>query len=278
MGGSTVDATDDPREALSAAHEFLAANPIEHNLVLTLLHDRVAEPLPGRYWWTHEGDHVEGFVLQSPRTFRATTTPIPSAALPVLVDAVAADAPDLSGVMGEAATAARFAGCWTDRHPVAASPSDAGRLYRLDRVAAPPRAPGHLRRARLADRALLIPWADHFQEETGPGPSESAAAIDRRLREERLWVWEHGDVVSMALAARPVAGVVRVSWAYTPAEQRQRGYATACVAALSESMLATEAHTCTLYTELANPTSNAIYKRIGYRPVAEILGYRFDRA
>jgi predicted GNAT family acetyltransferase len=32
---------------------------------------------------------------------------------------------------------------------------------------------------------------------------------------------------------------------------------------------------CFLYTDLSNPTSNAIYERIGYRRVAESTEYRF---
>jgi uncharacterized protein len=32
---------------------------------------------------------------------------------------------------------------------------------------------------------------------------------------------------------------------------------------------------CILYTDLGNPTSNSIYRRIGYRAVAECLRYRF---
>jgi predicted GNAT family acetyltransferase len=31
-----------------------------------------------------------------------------------------------------------------------------------------------------------------------------------------------------------------------------------------------------LYTDLANPTSNSIYRRIGYRAVAEVLRYGFE--
>jgi predicted GNAT family acetyltransferase len=31
-----------------------------------------------------------------------------------------------------------------------------------------------------------------------------------------------------------------------------------------------------LYTDLANAVSNSIYRRLGYRAVAEVLRYRFD--
>ena len=32
---------------------------------------------------------------------------------------------------------------------------------------------------------------------------------------------------------------------------------------------------CVLYTDLDNPTSNAIYQRLGYEPVDEALRYAF---
>ena len=35
---------------------------------------------------------------------------------------------------------------------------------------------------------------------------------------------------------------------------------------------------CLLYADLANPTSNGIYRAIGYRPVAELVRYEFDAA
>jgi uncharacterized protein len=68
---------------------------------------------------------------------------------------------------------------------------------------------------------------------------------------------------------------VSVSAVYTPPEQRRKGYATACVAALSRRLLASGYDYCALFTDLANPTSNDIYYQIGYRPVADFDEYRF---
>jgi predicted GNAT family acetyltransferase len=79
----------------------------------------------------------------------------------------------------------------------------------------------------------------------------------------------------MADSLEPVAGVVRVSGVYTPPEQRKRGYAAACVNALSNYFRGA-GYRCILYTDLGNPTSNSIYQRIGYRAVAEALRYRFE--
>jgi predicted GNAT family acetyltransferase len=79
----------------------------------------------------------------------------------------------------------------------------------------------------------------------------------------------------MAVAREPVDEVVRLSGVYTPPEKRNHGYAAACVHALSRR-LRDAGHRCILYTDLANPTSNSIYRRIGYRAVAEALRYRFE--
>ena len=66
---------------------------------------------------------------------------------------------------------------------------------------------------------------------------------------------------------------VAVNGVYTPPEWRRRGYATACVAELSERLLEQGFEFCVLYTDLENPTSNGIYTRIGYRPVRDFLMY-----
>jgi uncharacterized protein len=72
-----------------------------------------------------------------------------------------------------------------------------------------------------------------------------------------------------------VGGAVRISGVYTPQECRRLGYAEACVHALSKR-LRESGYRCLLYTDLGNPTSNSIYRRIGYRAAGECLRYRFD--
>jgi predicted GNAT family acetyltransferase len=91
-----------------------------------------------------------------------------------------------------------------------------------------------------------------------------------------LFVWDHAGPVSMASATGLTPNGIRVNGVYTPPEHRGRGYATACVAALSARLLADGRRFCFLFTDAANPTSNAIYRRIGYVPVAEVQEYRFE--
>ncbi len=71
---------------------------------------------------------------------------------------------------------------------------------------------------------------------------------------------------------------VRIGAVYTPPKYRGRGYATACVAALSQRMLDTGLAFCFLYTDLSNPTSNNIYQRLGYHPVRDVVDYHFDES
>ena len=81
----------------------------------------------------------------------------------------------------------------------------------------------------------------------------------------------------MAMKTRPTRRGISVSFVYTPPEFRRRGYATACVAELSRLLLESGRQFCSLFTDLANPTSNHIYQQIGYRPVADFDQYSFQQ-
>ena len=78
-----------------------------------------------------------------------------------------------------------------------------------------------------------------------------------------------------AWAGRAERGV-RVNFVYTPREYRRRGFASACVADLTQQLLAEGHAFCCLFTDLANPTSNSIYQTIGYRPVCDMSDFILD--
>jgi ribosomal protein S18 acetylase RimI-like enzyme len=269
-----VTMSTDPRWVLAQAGDYLAAEPVLHNLVLTLLHERVAAPVSGRYWIVADGDAVIGVGFQSPLTFPLLLTPMPRQAVFASVDAIAEAGIVLPGVSAEAATAAYCAGQWSERTSLAASPIGGLRIYECAAVAPGPAVPGRLRRAMAADRELLIGWTGSFFLEVGEVGHDLEAMVDERLAAGRCWVWEHGEPVSMAVHSAPLAKVARVQNVYTPTTMRGRGYAGACVGRVTHLILEGESR-CMLYTDLGNPTSNSIYRRIGYRSVAEGLRYRF---
>jgi hypothetical protein len=82
----------------------------------------------------------------------------------------------------------------------------------------------------------------------------------------------------MAGLARPTRRTTSINAVYTPPEERRNGYATALVAAVSAEGLRRGKSSCVLYTDLANPVSNSIYPKIGYRPVCDSSQYRFRAA
>jgi predicted GNAT family acetyltransferase len=75
--------------------------------------------------------------------------------------------------------------------------------------------------------------------------------------------------VSLAGVTRPAAGQVRVGPVYTPPEHRGRGFGAAVTAAVTASALAAGVAEVLLFTDLANPTSNALYARLGFVPLAD---------
>jgi predicted GNAT family acetyltransferase len=193
-----------------------------------------------------------------------------------MVDAIAEAGVTLRGVSGDVATAASFAGQWSERSRTAATPFRGMRLYELFELGEVPSTEGQLRQAVRGDRSLMILWTQAFQDEIGESVRDTEVGVDRGLAAGQLWIWnKSGEAMSMAVSREPARGVVRLSGVYTPPENRKHGYAGACVHALSK-YLRGSGYRCILYTDLANPTSNIIYQRIGYRAVAEALRYRFD--
>jgi predicted GNAT family acetyltransferase len=268
-------ATGDPQRCLDGAGGFLEADPVRHNVILTLLQTRVAFPDVGSYWTVvHDGAPV-GVVFHSPDRYPALVTPMSDAAVVAAVDAIVEAGHGLPGVTGDAATASRFAGEWTERRKSAAAPDQGQRIYEVDEVVPAAPIPGALRRAAAPDRDLVVKWFTAFGAEIGEPGGDIAAGADRRIELGQVWLWDDGRPVSVAALTHPVAGVVRVGPVYTPPDARGRGYASAVVGALSAGARA-RGRRCILFTDLENPTSNSIYRALGYRAVAEVLRYRFD--
>jgi GNAT superfamily N-acetyltransferase len=180
-------------------------------------------------------------------------------------------------VTGSTSDAEIFAAAWQRRTGGAFQVRQRQRLYRLDELVPPePRPPGAPRVAGAADRDLLLTWYEAFTRETDAMPGRSGVAIDDRLGYGGLTLWEvDGIPVSMAGQTRLVAGMVRVAPVYTPPEHRRRGFAAAVTATVSQAGLDAGAGEVLLFTDLANPTSNSVYQRIGYRPVDDFLVVAF---
>jgi uncharacterized protein len=151
-------------------------------------------------------------------------------------------------------------------------------LYEAKAIIEPARGftAGTFRLAKPVDRQILVDGLGALSANS-PVPEDGEAAFERRSKSQDFWVWEvDGKAVSMAATNNAaMQGVTPINAVYTPPELRGRGYASACVAALTSRILG-DGHRCILYTNLANPTANSIYRRIGYRAVEESISYRFE--
>jgi predicted GNAT family acetyltransferase len=141
------------------------------------------------------------------------------------------------------------------------------------------------RPADVADRPLLVDWWRAFAVEAlhdeDPEIGLIEQEVDHRL-DAKGWglvVWEDaGEPVSFAGFGGATPNGVRIGPVYTPPERRSNGYASALVASVSGDRLDEGKRFCFLYTDLANPTSNRIYERIGYEWVCESAEIEFVRS
>lgn len=260
------------------AEAWLLRAEAEHNLILGLERKLTDAPDtfdPPIYLATIERvGAICGCAFRTP-PYKLGLTRMPLEAIPALVESVADVYEALPAVLGPEAETRAFAEVWAAHRGVRAVPGMRQRIYQLTEVQPPvPPVPGHLRPARPADHALLTTWIGAFHTETG---IQSAPAIALRLiDEEKIWIWEDGQPVSMMGTSGYTPHGARIGYVYTPPDFRRRGYAAAGTAALSRQLLDAGLRFCFLYTDLANPTSNSVYQRIGYSPVADVMDYDFE--
>jgi len=185
--------------------------------------------------------------------------------------------PDLPGVHAERHVARAFAEAWAKERGRPAHVRMEQRLYRLDDVAAIESAPGRFRLADPSDRETLASWVHAFMREATPDDPhpDPGVIVDRHIQARTLALWDDGGPVSIAGSSRATPHGASVSLVYTPPAKRGRGYASSCVAELSRRQLQSGKAFCTLFADLANSTSNAIYQRIGYRSVADFTMIEF---
>lgn len=184
----------------------------------------------------------------------------------------------IPGVTAASALAASFAEQWSQIAEVKYHEGMRQRIYELRKVNPPQWAQGAMRLATRNDLDLAEQWAIAFNDEAIGTPAENLRGlVERKIESRELYVWvDGGSTVSMAATTRPTRRGVGVNLVYTPPPFRGKGYASSCVAALSQSQLDSGYQFCVLYTDLANPTSNSIYQKIGYVPVCDSNEYIFE--
>lgn len=273
--------TEDVEEYAAAVSGLLGADPERHTIALTVVANARARTrsLAEWYaWWTAVDGAVTGTASRTP-TYPLVLEAAPEESLRPLLEAVHASGRELTGVNGPTSLSTQFAALATAGTGQRAVLKFATRLFRLTTLADPSPAPlGSARRATPDDLPLLLRWSREFQDEIGePGGPALEDAVTERTERGQYWLWldAGGQPVSMAGHGLPAVGVVRVGPVYTPVEARRHGYGGAVTHAVSRAAL-DAGHRVVLFTDLANPTSNALYPRLGYRPVTDRATFVFE--
>ena len=261
--------TEDVEEFLVTAGAFLRSRAAEHSILLSVsdMLRSIGRPGVARFgWWIGPDGNVAAVFLRTPpHPVLMGHAPVDAAG--ALAETLLPLYPDLPGVNGSPEVADAFAAAWCRATGTTAEVHRRTRLYRLGTLT-PPATAGTPRAAGAADRDLVLDWFAAFGAEIGEALPDLPEMVDDAVGGGLVTLWQvDGVPVSMAAATREVAGVVRVAPVYTPPGARRHGYGGAVTAAVSRAALDAGATDVVLYTDLANPTSNSIYQRLGYRPV-----------
>lgn len=245
---------------------FLLRHEVEHGLMYGVATGarRVAADA---YWaLVIERDEVVAAALRTDTKLLLSREEEPGAMALIAADAASPRLDALCGVPASVhAVATATALRWV--------PAMAQGIHQCLAVEYHPEVPGRMRLAEPRDRDLVARWAQRLSLEALGEPradEEALRSADAHIAEREMFVWEvDGSCVSLAAAVQPTANGIRINHVYTPPELRGHGFASAVVAALTRHVLDTGCRFAFLHTDLANPTSNRIYARIGYRRVGD---------
>lgn len=278
-------------EFLAAAGEFLRSRPALHTTALTTFEKlrptdgaaaptapTVSAPAPTLGRLERSGEVGAVFYRLAPKSLLSLTPLTPEEA-DTLAAHLAALGHRLPGVSAEQGTAAAFAEAWQRHTGATATLRTPINLYRLGTLTPPQPVPaGRGRPVGEKEHEHLMQWCRELAKDLREDVTINADTwAGTRFGEKRYTYWEtpDGTPVSMAGVNPMVVGHVRVDPVYTPAHLRGRGYAGAVTVEVTRAALAAGATDVVLYADPKNPTSNALYQRIGYRLIAGWAVYDF---
>jgi predicted GNAT family acetyltransferase len=275
---------EDPQTFRALAEPFYATDTLRHTVAITVM----ARLLDGEgtskphMATLHDDGNLIGVAFRTPPwPVIASALPTDPTLLDTFIERWLKHDPDLPGVNGPRENAEAVADAWVRHTNGTVRETMAGRLFRLGELTTPT-ASGAVRQATEDDVDLMIKWRMDFQvEATGHvRDADGTRVMVRRGFElgDSQVIWEdRGEPVAMAVASAPFGGMSRVGPVYTPPEHRTRGYGSAVTAAVSGQARAAGAVDVVLFTDLANPISNSIYQKIGYRPVYDSTELEFTQ-
>lgn len=287
--GYDVWFTDDAQEFLDRAGDHLAQDAVTGTVVATTAQRLVDHGTSGfPYHWfavvTDEDDAIAGIAMRTMpmAPYSPYVLAMPDAAAHAIAEALIGRGESIDGINGARPAADLIAAAMATAGR-AAQVSMHMRLFELGSLVAPRPVEGHLRAVEPDEAGLALDWIHQFfrdaDEQGGrePGSAHDPAEftlrdVERKIEEGVLWFWVDagGRPVHLTGANPPAFGVARVGPVFTPKDQRGKGWAGNAVAEISQ-LLAGQGNRVILFTDQANPTSNALYMALGYEPVVDMV-------
>jgi predicted GNAT family acetyltransferase len=278
-----VERHADADSFLARAGGFLLEREAEHNLILGLCarlrHDPQMYGHDPYFAVAVKGGGIVAVALRTPPHNLILSQVDDERALEPLASDVHSVFDALPGVVGPTKAVGVFARTWEERVGAPARLALRQRIYRAEEARPPAGVAGQMRTYAEGDRKLLLEWLDAFVAEALPAapPEDSEGVLEHRLTDPAggFVLWEDDRPVSFGGFGGPTPNGIRIGPVYTPPELRRRGYASALTAELTRTLLEGGRRFCFLFTDLANPTSNTIYQRVGYEPVTDVDQWGF---
>jgi predicted GNAT family acetyltransferase len=263
------------------AGTWLAAREAEHNLILGITSSieadaSLSEDAPYLAVVTDDA-RIAGVAIRTP-PYNLVLSEMDGAAAEQVAEDLRGE--PLPGVVGPPDAVRAFAEAWVAATGGSWRVARDERIFRLERLDPPPPVEGVARLALPDDAELLERWLVAFTvealDDAETGLIRRGIEAWRRGNRRRYWFWEVADrPVSLVGSGGETPNGIRIGPVYTPPGERGRGYASNLTAWVTRTVMNEGRRYCFLYTDLANPTSNQIYRAIGYEPVTDAMMVAF---
>jgi predicted GNAT family acetyltransferase len=269
------------------AYSFLIEREAENNLIFAILNTirlniNIYGELTPLLIMIKKDDKIELISIQTPPFNLVLSYSDNLKSIEILISSLIQRNIHLPGVLGPKNLVQKFIDNWCQKRSVKSRLESNQRIYELKKVSKDALGKRMVVQSSQKYQDLILFWSKNFISEVFPNSAEETLKnIDERLKSDieqgRFFLLlENNEVVSMARKAGKTPNGNLVNYVYTPPTLRRKGYATECVAYLSKHLLEEGNQFCFLFTDLANPISNSIYQRIGYKPVIDVDQFDFN--
>jgi len=272
---------EDINQFYERSQDYLLSDEAHHCLLLRIIHGLIHSPeryqFPAYLALVEANGATIAVAVRTPPYKLVLSRVKDFTALQVIAEDLYSQQALLPGVSGLVEEAQAFAEIWQRLTGTTYTSGIQMRIHQLSQVQPTAKANGYLRHADIGDLDLVLEWFEaFFLEALGFVEEDLQRLVSLQLSKKIIYLWE--DIVPVSIASGKIS-TPNGGWigpVYTPVKYRQKGYATSCVAALSQALLDQGCRYCFLFTDIANPTSNHIYQTIGYQPVCDWHDYAFE--